>query len=183
MAVRWPARHGSCEAPRPSPDKRWRFSKLGLSNQIVLVNGNIGLLARRPDGRLFSVIGFTIANGKIAEMNILADPDRLSRLDLSAIERSANVTSGREPMKIKLTSVHVDDQEKPCASILRCWAYVKKAVIAKGRFAGSWHQRRRDAAAAGAERQLGGQSLQQAMLLFKGPDHVLTDVCRPMSSV
>ena len=63
------------------------FSKLGLSIEIVLVNGNVGLLARRPDGRLFSVIGFTIAKGKIAEMNILADPDRLSRLDLSAIER------------------------------------------------------------------------------------------------
>jgi RNA polymerase sigma-70 factor (ECF subfamily) len=63
------------------------FAKLGLSIEIVLVNGNVGLLARRPDGRLFSVIGLTIANGKIAEMNILADPDRLSRLDLSAIER------------------------------------------------------------------------------------------------
>jgi RNA polymerase sigma-70 factor (ECF subfamily) len=62
------------------------FSKLGLSIQIVLVNGNVGVLARRADGRLFSVIGFTIANGRIAEMNILADPDRLSRLDLSAIE-------------------------------------------------------------------------------------------------
>ncbi len=62
------------------------FSKLGLSDQIVLVNGNVGLLERRPDGRLFAVIGFTIANGRIAEMNILADPDRLSRLDLSAIE-------------------------------------------------------------------------------------------------
>ena len=63
------------------------FSKLGLSDQIVLVNGNVGLLERRPDGRLFAVIGFTIADGRIAEMNILADPDRLSRLDLSAIER------------------------------------------------------------------------------------------------
>jgi RNA polymerase sigma-70 factor (ECF subfamily) len=63
------------------------FSKVGLSDQIVLVNGNVGLLERRPDGRLFAVIGFTIANGRIAEMNILADPDRLSRLDLSAIER------------------------------------------------------------------------------------------------
>jgi hypothetical protein len=58
-----------------------------VSNQIVLVNGNVGLLARRPDGQLFAVIGFTIANGKVAEMNILADPDRLSGLDLSAIER------------------------------------------------------------------------------------------------
>jgi RNA polymerase sigma-70 factor (ECF subfamily) len=32
------------------------------------------------------VIGFTIAGGKVVEMDILADPDRLSRLDLSAIE-------------------------------------------------------------------------------------------------
>ncbi|HEX9163242.1 MAG TPA: RNA polymerase subunit sigma-70, partial [Thermoanaerobaculia bacterium] len=65
------------------------FSKAGLSNQIVLVNGNVGLVSRRPDGRLFSVIGFTIANGRIAEMNILADPDRLRGLDLSAIESGA----------------------------------------------------------------------------------------------
>jgi hypothetical protein len=63
------------------------FSRLGLSNQIVLVNGNVGLLSRLPDGRLFSVIGFTIAQGRIAEMNILADPDRLSRVDLSAVEQ------------------------------------------------------------------------------------------------
>jgi RNA polymerase sigma-70 factor, ECF subfamily len=63
------------------------FSKLGLSNQVVLVNGNIGVVSRFPDGRLLSVIGFTIAGGKVVEMDILADPDRLSRLDLSAIER------------------------------------------------------------------------------------------------
>ena len=62
------------------------FSKLGLSDQVVLVNGNVGLLERRPDGRLFAVIGFTIARGKIVEMDILADPERLGRLDLSAIE-------------------------------------------------------------------------------------------------
>jgi RNA polymerase sigma-70 factor (ECF subfamily) len=43
-------------------------------------------VSRRPDGRLFSVMGLTIANGKIVEMDILADPERLSRLDLSAIE-------------------------------------------------------------------------------------------------
>jgi RNA polymerase sigma factor (sigma-70 family) len=62
------------------------FSKLGLSNQLVLVNGNLGFVTRLPDGRLFSVIGFTIAGGKIVEMDILADPARLSRLDLSALE-------------------------------------------------------------------------------------------------
>jgi RNA polymerase sigma-70 factor, ECF subfamily len=62
------------------------FSKLGLSSQVVLVNGNIGVVSRLPDGRVLSVIGFTIAGGKVVEMDILADPDRLSRLDLSAIE-------------------------------------------------------------------------------------------------
>jgi RNA polymerase sigma factor (sigma-70 family) len=62
------------------------FSKLGLSNQVVLVNGHVGVLTRLPDGRLFSVVGFTIAGGKIVEMDILADPERLNRLDLSAIE-------------------------------------------------------------------------------------------------
>src|SRR5262249_53025100 len=62
------------------------FSKLGLSNQVVLVNGNIGVVSRRPDGRLLSVIGFTIAGGKVVEMDFLADPERLRRLDLSAIE-------------------------------------------------------------------------------------------------
>src|SRR5262245_13923891 len=58
------------------------FSKIALSNQVVLVNGNIGVVTRLPDGRLFSVIGFTIAGGKVVEMDILADPARLSRLDL-----------------------------------------------------------------------------------------------------
>jgi RNA polymerase sigma-70 factor (ECF subfamily) len=62
------------------------FSKFALSNQVVLVNGNIGLVRRLPDGRLFSVIGFTIAGDKVVEMDILADPDRLSRLDLSGLE-------------------------------------------------------------------------------------------------
>jgi RNA polymerase sigma factor (sigma-70 family) len=62
------------------------FSKLGLTSQVVLVNGSMGVVSRLPDGRLLSVIGFTIAGGKVVEMDILADPDRLSRLDLSAIE-------------------------------------------------------------------------------------------------
>jgi len=64
------------------------FSKIALSNQLVLVNGNIGIVTRLPDGRPFSVIGFTIAGGKVVEMDILADPDRLGRLDLSDIARA-----------------------------------------------------------------------------------------------
>jgi RNA polymerase sigma-70 factor, ECF subfamily len=62
------------------------FSRLGLSNQLVLVNGHLGFVSRRPDGHLFAVLGFTSAGGKVVEIDILADPERLSRLDLSAIE-------------------------------------------------------------------------------------------------
>ena len=62
------------------------FSRSGLSSQLVLVNGHLGFVSRRPDGRLFSVMGFTIAGGKVVEIDILADPERLGRLDLSAIE-------------------------------------------------------------------------------------------------
>jgi RNA polymerase sigma-70 factor (ECF subfamily) len=63
-----------------------QFSKLGLSSQLVLVNGSIGAVSRLPDGRLLSVIGFTVTGGKVVEMDILADPERLARLDLSAIQ-------------------------------------------------------------------------------------------------
>ncbi len=62
------------------------FSRSDLVNQVVLINGSIGIISRRPDGRLFSVVGFTIAGGRIVEIDILADPDRLSRLDLSALK-------------------------------------------------------------------------------------------------
>lgn len=62
------------------------FSKLGLTSRVALVNGNIGVVSRLPDGRLLSVIGFTIADDKVLEMDILADPDRLSRLDLPDLE-------------------------------------------------------------------------------------------------
>ena len=61
------------------------FSKLGLSSEVVLVNGSVGVLTRLPDGRVFSVLGFTVTDGKVAEVDILADPDRLARLDLSAL--------------------------------------------------------------------------------------------------
>jgi hypothetical protein len=50
------------------------------------VNGHVGVVSRRPDGRPFAVLGFTIGSGKIVEIDILADPERLNRLDLSAIE-------------------------------------------------------------------------------------------------
>jgi RNA polymerase sigma-70 factor (ECF subfamily) len=37
------------------------------------------------DGRPVSVIGFTVIEGKIVAIDGLADPERLSRLDLTAL--------------------------------------------------------------------------------------------------
>jgi RNA polymerase sigma factor (sigma-70 family) len=62
------------------------FSKLGLSNQVVLVNGQVGVLSRLPNGRLLSLMAFTVSGGKVVQIDILADADRLSRLDLPAAE-------------------------------------------------------------------------------------------------
>jgi RNA polymerase sigma factor (sigma-70 family) len=58
-----------------------QFSR-GLTSEIVLVNGRIGFLSRRADGRPFSVVALTIADGRIARMDILADPVRIAELHL-----------------------------------------------------------------------------------------------------
>jgi RNA polymerase sigma-70 factor (ECF subfamily) len=36
-----------------------------------------------PKGRLFSVMAFTVTNGRITQIDALLDPERLTRLDLS----------------------------------------------------------------------------------------------------
>jgi RNA polymerase sigma factor (sigma-70 family) len=58
------------------------YARLRLDMQRALVNGSPGLVSTL-DGRPFSVGDFTIRDGRIVEMTILADPERLSRLDLS----------------------------------------------------------------------------------------------------
>jgi RNA polymerase sigma-70 factor (ECF subfamily) len=50
----------------------------------ALVNGAVGLVMA-PRGRLFLALGFTIADGEITEIDIIADPDRLRRLDLGVL--------------------------------------------------------------------------------------------------
>ena len=62
------------------------FSRVELFIQTVLVDGNLGVLSRLRDGRVCSVTSFTIASDKVVEMDILADTDRLNRLDLPAVE-------------------------------------------------------------------------------------------------
>jgi RNA polymerase sigma-70 factor (ECF subfamily) len=61
------------------------FSRLTVRLRPALVNGAAGVVAVR-DGRLISVAGFTVRGGKIVEMNVLADPERLHQLDLTFLD-------------------------------------------------------------------------------------------------
>jgi ketosteroid isomerase-like protein len=51
------------------------------TTETVLINGAPGHLRFRG-GQPFSLLTFTIANGRIVGMDILADPERLARLGL-----------------------------------------------------------------------------------------------------
>lgn len=59
---------------------------LDLQSHRALVNGAPGAVTFRG-GRPFSVAGFTARDGKIIEIDILANPERLRHLDLTALER------------------------------------------------------------------------------------------------
>jgi RNA polymerase sigma factor (sigma-70 family) len=58
------------------------FAQIAASARPVLVNGGPGVLAATPDGRPMSIMAFTVAGGRIVEINSIADPERLARLDL-----------------------------------------------------------------------------------------------------
>ncbi|MFC8449677.1 sigma-70 family RNA polymerase sigma factor [Kitasatospora sp. NPDC057223] len=60
------------------------FSQFAATARRVLVDGRPGLLATR-DGRPFSLMSFTVRGGTIVEIDVLADPERLGRLDLAAL--------------------------------------------------------------------------------------------------
>jgi RNA polymerase sigma factor (sigma-70 family) len=60
------------------------YSGLGLDIHLALINGAVGLVSFR-DGKPFSVGGFTVRGGRIVEMDFLADPERLGRLDLTIL--------------------------------------------------------------------------------------------------
>ncbi|MER6950183.1 sigma-70 family RNA polymerase sigma factor [Nonomuraea sp. NPDC000554] len=60
------------------------FRGAGYSARAALVNGTAGLV-NTADGRPMSVMSFTISDGKVVAIDILADVDRLSRLDLAVL--------------------------------------------------------------------------------------------------
>jgi RNA polymerase sigma factor (sigma-70 family) len=61
------------------------FRRFVETSTRVLVNGIPGGVAWAPDGRPFAILSLTVAGGRIVSIDVLADPDRLSRLDLDLV--------------------------------------------------------------------------------------------------
>lgn len=65
------------------------YSRIALTMHRALINGAVRLVSLR-DGRLFSVGGFTVRGGKILEIDILADLERLRQLDLTILDNQGD---------------------------------------------------------------------------------------------
>ena len=60
------------------------FSRAVRFAQPALVDGAVGVVLA-PRGRLWRALRFTVTRGKIAEVDIIADPARLRRLDIAVL--------------------------------------------------------------------------------------------------
>ncbi len=63
------------------------FRRFAGTASRVLVNGTPGGIARAPDGSPYAVVALTVVGGRVAELDVLADPDRLGLLGLAPIGR------------------------------------------------------------------------------------------------
>src|ERR671919_504256 len=69
---------------RAVAERAFSFAQLSPYVRPALVNGIAGVVVA-PRGRPFSVMAFTVRNGKIVEIDALADPERLQQLDLTVL--------------------------------------------------------------------------------------------------
>jgi RNA polymerase sigma-70 factor (ECF subfamily) len=59
-----------------------RFRNAATGGHVVLVNGAPGLVSTR-DGRIVAVLAFTVVAGRVTEINLVADRQRLAAIDVS----------------------------------------------------------------------------------------------------
>jgi RNA polymerase sigma-70 factor (ECF subfamily) len=78
--------------PRGTPTEyrdRELIAKLAMTGgaraaQAALIDGEVGVVVA-PRGKLLIVLRFTVANGRIAEMEAIAEPDRLAGLEIAVL--------------------------------------------------------------------------------------------------
>jgi RNA polymerase sigma factor (sigma-70 family) len=62
-----------------------RYARLARFARPALVNGAAGVVVA-PGGRPFAVMGITVAQGRIVEIDVFADPKRVRELDLTVLD-------------------------------------------------------------------------------------------------
>lgn len=81
-------------APRGLPDihgvEAWAEAAIHEAHgarlaRTAMVEGSVGIIVA-PRGRLFRALEFTFANGRIASMQVIGDPDRLSSLAIGTLD-------------------------------------------------------------------------------------------------
>lgn len=79
-----PGLSGSVHGAQAVAARAMIFRRFGETSTRVLVNGIPGGVAWAPDGSPFAVVALTVKGGRIVAIDVLADPDRLGQLDLTA---------------------------------------------------------------------------------------------------
>jgi len=83
--VRRPRQTVSIRGAKAVASQALMFSRMTPHVRPALINGAAGVVVA-PAGRPFSIMAFTVREGRIVAIDTLSDPDRLSRLDLAGLE-------------------------------------------------------------------------------------------------
>jgi RNA polymerase sigma factor (sigma-70 family) len=76
-----PSASAMLHGPTAVAERVLMFVRLAVDTRPALVNGAAGVIINAA-GRPAAVLGFTIVDGRVTEINGITDPDRLSRLGL-----------------------------------------------------------------------------------------------------
>jgi RNA polymerase sigma-70 factor (ECF subfamily) len=61
------------------------WARVDVTRRRALVNGAAGMVVYR-EGEPFSICAVTVKNGRLAELDFLADPERIAQLDLTVLD-------------------------------------------------------------------------------------------------
>jgi RNA polymerase sigma-70 factor, ECF subfamily len=85
--ARRPGAPGEVRGARDWAKQAIAFSQGARAARVALVDGAVGVVVA-PQGRLFRVLRFTFVGGKIAQIDVVADPERLGQIELGVLPSS-----------------------------------------------------------------------------------------------
>jgi hypothetical protein len=99
-------------------DGLWHKVKGEGPFRSVVARADVGAIATR-DGRPFSVGAVTMRDGKIVELDFLADPERLAQLDGAGRLTLRFVPAVQGPMSLQYGRGRYCHDDHPCTQIRR----------------------------------------------------------------